>query len=98
MSTTNNPAREALEHHVSRAIARGEGEAITEVRTLAPRYSRGELLGHYPAKPLHEIESPRSSVRAYLVCFEDDHEAAVFRNEIRATDAGWAEIDALPER
>lgn len=62
---------------------------------LAPRYSEGAYLGHYPATVVRRIRSYQDGHRAFLVRFEDGHEAGAFRRELRATAAVCARIDAL---
>lgn len=66
------------------------------IEVTVPRHDDGELLGNYDATLLRVLTvDPDKSHNAYVVRFEDGHQAAVLRREIRATARNWSMIDSL---
>jgi hypothetical protein len=65
------------------------------VSITAPRHHDGDLLGHYDVVVVRALWV--GSDPAFLVRFEDGHEAGAFRRELRANARGWQHIDALQQ-
>lgn len=61
----------------------------------APRFHRGTMIGYYPCSVVRVLNMDNGT--AYLVRFDDGHEAGAFRSELRATAHGWSLIDALDD-